>query len=635
VVLTHPANWGPFRRGVFEVVPKAAGLDEATLITEPEAAGVHYASAHRLHDGDIVAVYDLGGGTFDATVLRKNPDGVRIVGTPEGIELLGGIDFDDAILTHVNYVGGGALKALDLRDPRTTIALSRLRHDCVQAKEALSLDTETTVQVFLPDHHFEVRLTRTEFEQLIRAQVESTIDALGTALRSAQVAPQDLTAVLLVGGSSRIPLITRMVTEEFGRPILADTNPKYAVALGAATVAGPPTATSHNGDGPAPPTIQRPAPQAAAAPSPPGPTVPTIAEGSTPTPSEPVRTFVAGDAPPSLVAPESRPSVRRRAIFLAAAAVMIAAAAAVYLLPRLSRPSNAVTATVHVGHEPGRVVITPDGRRGYVTDFGSASVSVIDTASNAVATTIAVGPQPSVVAVAPDGRHSYVTNTGSNTVSVIDTASNAVITTVPVGQRPSGVAVTPDSRRLYVADQGSRSVSVVDTASNAVLATVPAGMSPAAVAISPDGRHAYVTDFGAGGGAGQLIVLDTASNAATATVPTGRTPGGVAVAPDGRRVYVSNYDSNTVSVIDATTNAPVSTIPVGQQPAHLSVAPDGRHLYLSCQGANSVWVLDTATDATLATITAPQPNGIATAPDGRHVYVANTGADTLSVIDTN
>jgi actin-like ATPase involved in cell morphogenesis len=236
IVLTHPANWGPYRRELFEEVPQLAGVPEVRMITEPEAAAAHYAAARHLADGDTVAVYDLGGGTFDATVLRKRAGGIDILGSPEGIERLGGVDFDDAILAHINFSSGGALSELDLSNPQTGIALARLRQDCIAAKEALSIDTEASIPVFLPNRHFDVRLTRGEFEDMIRAQIESTIGALTRTLRSARVEPTDLSAVLLVGGSSRIPLVAQMITAALNRPTLVDAHPKYAVALGAATV---------------------------------------------------------------------------------------------------------------------------------------------------------------------------------------------------------------------------------------------------------------------------------------------------------------------------------------------------------------------------------------------------------------
>ena len=98
--------------------------------------------ARQLPDGDTVAVYDLGGGTFDVTLLRKRAVGIDILGDPQGIERLGGVDFDDAILSFINYRSGGALSELDMSDPQTAIALARLRQDCILAKEALSVDTE-------------------------------------------------------------------------------------------------------------------------------------------------------------------------------------------------------------------------------------------------------------------------------------------------------------------------------------------------------------------------------------------------------------------------------------------------------------------------------------------------------------
>jgi actin-like ATPase involved in cell morphogenesis len=237
VMLTHPANWGPFRRALFEEVPQHAGLDNPPLVTEPEAAAAHYAASRKLAEGQIVAVYDLGGGTFDATIVRRQNGGVEILGTPEGIERLGGVDFDEALQSYVDYAADGALSELDLSDPQTSVALARLRQDCVAAKEALSVSADTVIPVFLPDRHLEVRITRAEFEDLIRASIESTISALSRTLASAQVDPAQLSAVLLVGGSSRIPLVARMVSAELGCRTVVDSHPKHAVALGAATLA--------------------------------------------------------------------------------------------------------------------------------------------------------------------------------------------------------------------------------------------------------------------------------------------------------------------------------------------------------------------------------------------------------------
>ena len=164
-------------------------------------------------------MYDLGGG-FEATVVRTRPDGPEILGTPEGVEGLGGADVNEAILSYVNDAMSGELAKLDMDDARTAVAMAQLRQDCVLAKETLSLDTEAVVPVFLPDRHVEIRLDRTTFEQILRVPLESTVEALSRTVRSAGLTPADVDAVLLVGGASRIPLVAETVAREFGRPLL-------------------------------------------------------------------------------------------------------------------------------------------------------------------------------------------------------------------------------------------------------------------------------------------------------------------------------------------------------------------------------------------------------------------------------
>ena len=243
VTLTHPASWGPYKRELFAQVPGLAGLGEVRMLTEPEAAAAHYARSAHLDPGALVAVYDLGGGTFDATVLRTAERGFDILGRPEGIEGLGGVDFDEAVFTHVDRALDGAVSRLDPADPRATSAAIRLRHECVTAKETLSADTETTIAVLLPGLQTEVRLTRGEFEKMIRPAIDATIASLRRALHSARVDPRQLHTVLLVGGSSRIPLVAHLVSAELGRPTSVDTHPKHAIALGAAA-AGAETAAA-------------------------------------------------------------------------------------------------------------------------------------------------------------------------------------------------------------------------------------------------------------------------------------------------------------------------------------------------------------------------------------------------------
>ena len=251
VMLTHPANWGPFRLELLDQVAVMAGLTTARRCTEPEAAAAQYAAQTRINPADRVAVYDLGGGTFDACILEKTDSGFRILGTPEGVEHLGGVDFDEAVLRHVLT----ALNTpLDPDDPDVTVGLARLRRDCVEAKETLSTDVDTLVPVALPGLNTTVRLTRAEFEMMIRPALTETIAAMTRALRNAAVEPTQLRSILLVGGSSRIPLVSEMLHHEFSVPTALDTHPKHDIALGSVRIGHDETDTSTA----APPAPRRP-----------------------------------------------------------------------------------------------------------------------------------------------------------------------------------------------------------------------------------------------------------------------------------------------------------------------------------------------------------------------------------------
>ena len=155
--------------------------------------------------------------------------------------------------------------------------------------------------------------------------------------------------------------------------------------------------------------------------------------------------------------------------------------------------------------------------RGYVTNGGDNTVSVIDTATNTVVATIPVGSSPQGIAVTPNGAFVYVTNAGSNTVSVISAATNTVVATVPVGSFPLAVAITPNGAFAYVTNIGSDTVSVINTATDTVTATIAGAINdPLSIAITPSGASAYVLSSIA-----NFYVIDTATNTVTATVSIG------------------------------------------------------------------------------------------------------------------
>ena len=243
VALTCPASWGPYKTGLFERAVQDAGVANVMVLSEPQAAAISYASRERVEVGATLAVYDLGGGTFDAAVVRKDsPTQFTVLGQPEGIPTLGGLSFDEVIFEHVCAAANVQIEELDPHDPDLVAEVARLRRECTEAKEALSADTDVTIPVALGDIRQRVRLTRAELEEMIRPDLDRTIDAMHRALGSAAVSAGELDAILLIGGSSRIPLVSQLVAAEFGRAPAVDADPKAAVAMGAARFPAPASA---------------------------------------------------------------------------------------------------------------------------------------------------------------------------------------------------------------------------------------------------------------------------------------------------------------------------------------------------------------------------------------------------------
>ena len=230
VTLTHPATWTTFNVEKLVAAAELAGLTTVRTCPEPVAAAHHYAAHHSVAVGDRMCIYDLGGGTFDVCVLVKTDDGFEILGKPTGIPFLGGADFDQLIISAV--VEG--LSALNCDVEPDDPGIAALRRECVDAKEALSADVEAVIPVRLQGLSTTYRITRSEFEAMIDAAVELTIEATGHALRSAGVSAGDLAAIVLVGGSSRIPLVSQKLEHAFKCRIAVNTHPKHEVALGAA-----------------------------------------------------------------------------------------------------------------------------------------------------------------------------------------------------------------------------------------------------------------------------------------------------------------------------------------------------------------------------------------------------------------
>jgi molecular chaperone DnaK len=234
LTVSFPANWGPYKRELLHEVTALPRDVPVTFCTEPEAVAIHFASSGRFTGDGPLAVYDLGAGTFDTCLLGRTQDGLfELLGTPEGIEQCGGEDFDYAILQWALSTSG---VDADEDDEDERSALAGLRRECVEAKEALSSETEVTITGSASGRPIKVRLTRPEFEELIRPRVAETVDRLEYAIRKAGQRPADLSGVVLAGGSARVPLVTEMVTERLARSATVSTRPKLCVAMGAALI---------------------------------------------------------------------------------------------------------------------------------------------------------------------------------------------------------------------------------------------------------------------------------------------------------------------------------------------------------------------------------------------------------------
>ena len=235
VRVTHPADWGETRLAVLREALAQARMPSVMLIPEPVAAAALIAA--ETPPGRHIAVYDFGGGTFDAAVLRRSENGdFEVAGPPAGRDPLGGEDIDQRIITYIGTVVGETAESwLTLTNPSDTKSRQdavAFRNNVRLAKETLS--EVTACQLWIPGLERDMQLTRAELDVLIAPDVEATVDTLETALRDAALVAADLAGIYLVGGSSRIPLVAQTIRRRLGVSPGVQGNPKSVVALGAA-----------------------------------------------------------------------------------------------------------------------------------------------------------------------------------------------------------------------------------------------------------------------------------------------------------------------------------------------------------------------------------------------------------------
>src|SRR5204863_347327 len=237
-IITVPAYFDDTQRQATKDAGKIAGLRVERIINEPTAAALAYGLGRS--ENERIAVYDLGGGTFDISILEIS-DGVYEVLSTSGNTFLGGEDFDERIMS---WMAGQLLDdtGIDLRQDR--LALQRLKEVAERAKCDLSSATETGINLpFIAadasgPKHFNQTLTREQFETLVSDLVDQTIEPCLTALKDAKLQSADIHKVILVGGQTRSPIVERTVERIFGRKPSAEINPDEVVAMGVAIQGG-------------------------------------------------------------------------------------------------------------------------------------------------------------------------------------------------------------------------------------------------------------------------------------------------------------------------------------------------------------------------------------------------------------
>jgi len=238
-VITVPAYFNDAERQATKNAGKIAGLEVERIINEPTAAALAY-GLDKTDDAHTILVYDLGGGTFDVSILELG-DGVFEVKSTSGNNKLGGDDFDEAVM---DYLVKEFKKESSVDLSKDAMAMQRVKDAAEKAKKDLS--GMTTTQISLPfitqgadgPVHMEMSLTRAKFEDLCRDLFNSTMDSVKKALKDAKLKTSDINKVILVGGSTRIPYIQELVKSELGQEPHKGVNPDEVVAMGAAIQGG-------------------------------------------------------------------------------------------------------------------------------------------------------------------------------------------------------------------------------------------------------------------------------------------------------------------------------------------------------------------------------------------------------------
>jgi len=240
-VITVPATYQRFKNKLMQEAAENAGFEDAQLLSEPVAAAIYSTQKYNIEDGETILVYDLGGGTFDSTLIQKlGPTDYKVLGIPVGDSHCGGIDFDREVYIDFNKNCSESFRELLKSQHHTKeayIARSIVAEHCCDIKHQLSEDDDAEIQAILMGTVEYYKLSRKIFNNLIEPYINRTIQLCDRLIINANLSWEKVDRILMVGGSCRIPYVQQILKEKFQQPIYLLDEPDLAVCLGAAIYA--------------------------------------------------------------------------------------------------------------------------------------------------------------------------------------------------------------------------------------------------------------------------------------------------------------------------------------------------------------------------------------------------------------
>ena len=260
--------------------------------------------------------------------------------------------------------------------------------------------------------------------------------------------------------------------------------------------------------------------------------------------------------------------------------------------------SDKVLYTVKVGEKPAGIVASPDHSRLYLSSRTGVLIEH-DLYDEKESARVVLGKSPQAFSISPDGKTLSIAVKDDGVLALVDAATLAVVKKIPMhGHHPEQTLFTPDGRWIYASPEEGDSIDVIDVTKGTVAKSIKVGDRPRAIGFLPDASRAYV----AIDRADEVVAIDVSRQEVVARVKTAGGPNAVTVHPNGKRVFVSAGRAATVQVLDTTSNTIVAEVQVCERPGNMALTHDGGKLYVACSRDDEVSVIDTSTNKRIARI---------------------------------